>query len=180
MVEGTPLLPSATEPLSVLLMNTIWADRAAVHDAFATRDEFAAWLAVLAPRLPDGAVVRQVTQADLKAFRATRGAARRLAADRTADPRPRATEPSTPAQLAEAVGIINAAVAAAPPTPSLLWPDATCAIVAPPSVRAAVAALAVLAADTIEVIAGAKQGPLRACLAAGCVLYFVKDHPRRE
>src|SRR5207248_3930736 len=117
---------------------------------------------------------------DLKAFRATRGAARRLAADRTADPRPRATEPSTPAQLVEAVGIINAAVAAAPPTPSLRWPDATRAMVAPSSVRAAVAALAALATDTVEVIAGAGEGPLRACLAPGCVRDFVKDRPRRE
>src|SRR2546429_545268 len=71
MLEGTPLLPSATEPLSVLLMNTIWADRAGIHDAISTRDELAAWLAVLATRLPDGAAVRRATQADLKAFRAT-------------------------------------------------------------------------------------------------------------
>ncbi len=34
-----------------------------------------------------------------------------------------------------------------------------------------------LAADAIEFLASGPE--LRACLAPGCVLYFVKDHPRR-
>jgi predicted RNA-binding Zn ribbon-like protein len=40
--------------------------------------------------------------------------------------------------------------------------------------------LAALAADAIELLTGPARADLRACHAPGCVLMFVKDHPRRE
>jgi predicted RNA-binding Zn ribbon-like protein len=40
--------------------------------------------------------------------------------------------------------------------------------------------LAAVAADAIELVTGADRGRLRICGAPGCVLAFVKDHPRRE
>ena len=43
------------------------------------------------------------------------------------------------------------------------------------------AARAMIAVDAVALLAGdPESGPLRACLAPGCVLYFVADHPRRE
>ena len=40
-------------------------------------------------------------------------------------------------------------------------------------------ALAALAADAIELLTGPERENLRACGAPGCVLIFLKDHPRR-
>jgi predicted RNA-binding Zn ribbon-like protein len=40
--------------------------------------------------------------------------------------------------------------------------------------------LGVIASSTIALIDGSQAGELRACGAPGCVLMFVKDHPRRE
>lgn len=42
------------------------------------------------------------------------------------------------------------------------------------------AALAAVATDAIRLLAGPRRAELRACPAAGCVLFFVRDHPRRE
>ena len=40
--------------------------------------------------------------------------------------------------------------------------------------------LGALAADTIDLLTGPTRTDLRACGAAGCVLVFVKQHPRRQ
>jgi predicted RNA-binding Zn ribbon-like protein len=40
--------------------------------------------------------------------------------------------------------------------------------------------LGVIAADTIELLGGPRSDDLRACGAPGCMLMFLKDHPRRE
>jgi predicted RNA-binding Zn ribbon-like protein len=40
--------------------------------------------------------------------------------------------------------------------------------------------LAALARDTIELLTSPLANELRACDAPGCVLTFLKDHPRRE
>jgi predicted RNA-binding Zn ribbon-like protein len=42
------------------------------------------------------------------------------------------------------------------------------------------AGLARVAENAIELLGGADAARLRACRAPGCVLYFVKTHPRRE
>ncbi|HEY0937513.1 MAG TPA: CGNR zinc finger domain-containing protein, partial [Trebonia sp.] len=42
------------------------------------------------------------------------------------------------------------------------------------------AGLAQVAALAVELLGGPGAGELRACYAPGCVLYFVKTHPRRE
>jgi hypothetical protein len=49
-----------------------------------------------------------------------------------------------------------------------------------PPGRLAPAALATVATESIDLLAGPDAPQLRACYAPGCVLYFVKDHPRRE
>jgi len=50
----------------------------------------------------------------------------------------------------------------------------------PRRASAARSALAQLGQDAVELLTGPAAVRLRACNAPGCVLYFVKTHPRRE
>jgi predicted RNA-binding Zn ribbon-like protein len=42
------------------------------------------------------------------------------------------------------------------------------------------AVLSRIAEQGVELFTGPRRASLRACHAPGCVLYFVRDHPRRE
>ena len=105
------------------------------------------------------------------ALRGLRDALRVLAADRTADPRPVASRDRD--RVAEAVATLNATAALAPAWPTLVDGRVEWASAAEGDARAA----GELAAHAVHFLAGDPE--LRACLAPGCVLYFVKDHPRR-
>jgi predicted RNA-binding Zn ribbon-like protein len=61
----------------------------------------------------------------------------------------------------------------------LLWPDRVAHRSVAAGVRPPLAALSAVAASAVELF-GASDDRLRACPAPGCVLYFVKDHQRRE
>jgi len=76
----------------------------------------------------------------------------------------------------EALVALNAALAAAPP-PVLRRVDGSFRLGA--GRRTVPAVLAELAMEGAALVADPDR-PLRACRAPGCVLYFVKDHPRRE
>ena len=179
MVE-VALLPNPGEPLSVLFMNTLWADRDGVHDVLDHRSGLTGWLGAVATRLPVGAQPRRVQAEDAATFRQLRDALRRLAAERTADPRPGAVNPSIPAVVAEAARVLNNALALAPAIARLSWPDGELTSAAPTGASPAVAALSAIAADGAAQLSREHLDRLRACLAPGCVLYFVQDHPRRE
>lgn len=161
--------PVSGEPAPVRLMNTVHADRSGVHDSLATVADLRRFLAA-----QPGGVPGRVTASDLAAARALRDALRRLAADVTGDDRPAALSP-----LGEraAVAVVNTTLAAVAP-PVLHRAEGQWQL-GPAARRTVAAALAGLAADGAALIADPSQ-PLRACLAPGCVLYFVKDHPRRE
>lgn len=174
------LLPSPGEPLSVLFMNTLWADRQGVHDVLDHCGDLAGWLGQAAPRLPVGAQPRRVQTEDAAAFRELRDALRRLAAERTDDPRPRAVNRSAPAVVAEAAQALNNALALAPAVARLSWPKGELTLAAPAGASPTAAALSAIAADGAAQLSREHAGRLRACLAPGCVLYFVQDHPRRE
>ena len=174
------LLPNPDEPLSVLFLNTLWADRDGVHDVLDDGSGLTNWLAVVAPRLPTGAQPKRVPAQDATAFRQLRDALRQLAADRTKDPRHRAVIPASTAGIAEAARIVNDALALAPALIQLSWPGGKLTRAAPPGSAAPAAALSAIAADGAAVLSRAQQDQLRACLAPGCVMYFVQDHPRRE
>src|SRR6476646_6770325 len=107
MYDGPVTQPPTTapllgEPLAVELMNTIWADRSGVHDALADEAGTLAWLRAVEPRLPRSPAVdrwlRDVSSTDpstelseaTEGLRRLRDALRRVAATRTADPRPAA------------------------------------------------------------------------------------------
>ena len=104
-------------------------------------------------------------------LRRLRDALRVLAADRTGDPRPVAA--GHEADVPRAVATLNEVAALAPTWPELVDGRLVWASGADPEARA----LGELAGEAVRFLA---EGPeLRACLAPGCVLYFVKDHPRR-
>ena len=162
------LLPNPDEPVPVLLMNTIWADTAGVHDALTTPQQLTAWLDALFPRLPAIAAAGRRARPDkddLAQFQRLRDALRDLAAELTDDPRPHAAHRNV--------------TRAAPSWPRLRWTSRAAVAAVPAGTRPATAALSTIAAEAVGLFV-ASDTTLRACLAPGCVLYFIKDHPRRE
>jgi predicted RNA-binding Zn ribbon-like protein len=169
-------LLSSGEPVPVRLMNTIRADRHGLRDDLRTVDDLREWLALVAG--VEGWGPGSVEESDLERFRRLRDALRRLAAFRTGDDRPAAI---TSAQdLEAAVAEVNDAAAQAPTWPTLALREGRLHRL--PSVEAGVVAqcLSSIAAQAVDLLGDPESSPLRACRAPACVLYFVKDHPRRE
>jgi predicted RNA-binding Zn ribbon-like protein len=165
---------TAGESVPVRLMNTIWADRGGVHDALTTAGDLSAWLGAVDPQTGPIAVRRK----DLARFRTLRDALRRLAALLTDDDRAAAASATT--DVERAVADVNAAAAAAPVRRVLAHRSGTLALAEAGSGNRATRALATIAQESIELLGGADGRRLRACHGPGCVLYFLKDHPRRE
>jgi predicted RNA-binding Zn ribbon-like protein len=161
------------EPVPVRLMNTIWADASGVHDHLQSPADVDAWLdAAGIDRL--GA---RATSEELAGTRALRDATRRLAAYVTGDYREAAT--SATGSVHDALTAVNAA-ACELPTPQLELRDGRLAATAQARVSPIMTGIAQVAEGTIELLGGSTSDSLRACHAPGCVLYFVKTHPRRE
>ncbi|WP_250036375.1 CGNR zinc finger domain-containing protein [Paractinoplanes maris] len=162
------------EPLPIELMNTVWADRDGIHDALT--DEFGAWVAAIGARagvleLPAAA---SGASRSAKRLRTLRDAMRRLAAEQTSDPRDIAVDGTA---LSWAVATVNEAAAAAPAWTELEWPARR---VTRTRAVSFAALEGLLAAQMIDLLTGEQRDDLRACLAPGCVLYFVKPRNRRE
>jgi predicted RNA-binding Zn ribbon-like protein len=170
------------EPLPVELMNTVGADRDGAHDALENNAGAAAWLRAVADRIgaeagtEPGQLDADAVRPIAGALRELRDALRRLAAEATRDPRPPATAPEL--TRPEAIATLNALAEA---WPELVWPDD-----GHPSrayrARGTAAGLAVelIAHQGVELFTGPARDRLRPCLAPNCLLFFVKDHPRRE
>jgi predicted RNA-binding Zn ribbon-like protein len=161
------------EPLPVRLMSTIRAGTDGIHDDLSTTAALDEWLdAVGIDRA--GA---HATEGDLAQARALRDAVRRLAAYVTEDGRPGAAVAIT--EIAEALGRLNA-IAAELPAPRLALRDGRLerGLAAGPS--PVTIGLAQVAEQAVALLGGEDAARLRACYAPGCVLYFVKTHPRRE
>jgi predicted RNA-binding Zn ribbon-like protein len=182
MDTAAPLLG---EPVAVELMNTIWADREGVHDALDGPAEASAWLRAI--RHAAESVITADASAPLPTLgddlidrlRTLRDALRRLAAEATSDPRSAANSPI--ADIATAVDELNNAAAAAPSWSRLHWPRR---VKAPArTLHAAATADEALLSQIAEngiALFSENRSQLRACLGPGCILYFVKHHPRRE
>ncbi|MEI6252351.1 MAG: ABATE domain-containing protein [Mycobacteriaceae bacterium] len=161
------------EPVPVRLMNTIWADTSGIHDDLATTADVRDWL--MATEVCDR--ITSCSRRELQRARLLRDALRRLAAFLTVDPRQAAQSPL--ADLDEAMNAVNALTADTQPDRltlrhgHLTRVDAT-------SVSPATTALAKVATEAVHLLTGPDASRLRACQAPGCVLYFVKAHPRRE
>ncbi|HEY2195835.1 MAG TPA: CGNR zinc finger domain-containing protein [Actinomycetospora sp.] len=170
------------ESWPVELMNTVRAGRQGVQDTLDDPEQAAAWLeraglglggAVLGPMGPPGPLDIDV----LQRLRTLRDALRRLAAEATADDRTTWTSPV--GHVDEAVAVVNAAAAAAP-TWAALDRDADGGLVrvARSAASPALAVVGMLAERAVDLFTDPEG--LRACRAPGCVLYFVKAHPRQE
>ena len=163
--------PLRDEPIAIELHNTVYAANGVAVDGLADSAGAAAWLDALGPRLPEGGSGRRSAprRDELVALRTV---VRDALADAVAGtPTPRAT-----------LEAINADSARAPRSPVALWQPAgapLAGIDVQGATRADVA-LAALAADAIDLLTGPHRADLRACGAPGCVLMFLKDHPRRE
>jgi predicted RNA-binding Zn ribbon-like protein len=195
-VAGTAA-PLLGEPLPVELMNTVWADRDGLHDELRDAAGLAAWLHAVAGRfaaggagggpggggpglavvLPGGRPGRELAGQ----FRELRDGLRGLAAAVTADPRARAAGTGTP-DVAAAVRAVNAACARAPLWSRLTWasPPGAPARTLRSAGTGAEAALSWIAEAAVLLFTSPDAGQLRACPGPGCVLYFVRAHPRRE
>jgi predicted RNA-binding Zn ribbon-like protein len=101
---------------------------------------------------------------------------RRLAAVRTSDPRERGA--SAIADVDTAIRTVNHYAGLARPVLELVDGVFARAVHTPdnPDVRL----LGTIATQAVELFGQGDDLDLRACLGPGCVLYFIKDHPRRE
>jgi predicted RNA-binding Zn ribbon-like protein len=161
------------EPLPVRLMSTIWADADGVHDDLRTTDDVDQWLdAVGVDRA--GA---HASESELATARALRDAVRRLAAYVTGDGRPSAVSAIT--DVAAALGQVNS-IAAEFPAPCLALRGGRLQLGAHGGRSPVTTGLAQVAEQAVGLLGGEDAARLRACHAPGCVLYFVKTHPRRE
>ena len=183
MSTSAPLLG---EPLPVEFMNTIWADQDGVHDALETPQQAADWLVAVIDRLdvpvtadPATDPVTQMAQT-WRLARDLRDALRYLAAEAADDDRPAVASVVNDAQ--RAVTLVNKAAALAPRWSALQLPahGAPPTLVTKTAKSAQDAAISQIADNAIALLSGELGPRLRACHAPGCVLYFVKQHARRE
>jgi predicted RNA-binding Zn ribbon-like protein len=160
------------DPPAVRLMNTVWADRHGRHDALADASALRHFLRIIGA---DGVGARATVTVDQVAeARRLRDALRRLGAAVTEDDRPAA---ATGLSERAATDTVNRFLVVAPAETLRRSRDGWV-------LRAAVdspvnAALTALAREGAGLVADPSR-PLDACRAPGCVLYFVRDHPRRE
>ena len=116
------------------------------------------------------------TESELSTARALRDAVRRLAAHVTEDGRPGAAVAIT--DLAEALDRLNAIAGQLPP-PRLALRDGRLELGVPGESAPVSIGLAQVAEQAVALLGGDDAVRLCACYAPGCVLYFVKTHPRR-
>ena len=161
--------PLWQEPLAVELHNTIYASGGQARDGIETPDGLRSWLAGIAEWLPEQARAARATRHS--EFLALRAAIREaLLAVREGKRVP-----------ADALESINRAAELAPTSSHAVQRPAG-RVEAKTRFHSADptdVALAALAADAIELLTGSQRENLRACEAPGCVLVFLKDHPRR-
>jgi predicted RNA-binding Zn ribbon-like protein len=161
------------EPDPVRLMSTIWADTAGVHDDLLAPSDLDAWLDAIGTNRAGA----RATKSQLADARALRDAVRRLAAEVTHDTRDAATSPAS--DIHAAVAAVNASISRLP-TPRLEIKNGQLERNRGDDDSPIATALARLAEQSSQLLTDEPATTLRACRAPGCVLYFVKSHPRRE
>src|SRR6185437_10660588 len=163
----------------VELMNTIWADRDGQYDSLLRARDAGLWLTSVRDRRETGGrhVPSRITSKTQGELVELRDALRTLAAEVTRDPR----DAVDPRRRTDAVAVLNRLCASAPVWSQLDWPrDGAPSRAVRSFGSSAQGVLAELAEQGVQLFSGPSATELRACLAPGCVLYFVKDHPRRE
>jgi predicted RNA-binding Zn ribbon-like protein len=179
-MSGEALTTRATllgEPLPVELMNTVTVVDDGVYDALAGDDEAAAWLRAVAGRIETaaGAGPGAGNDAAARPLRQLRDALRRLAVEATGDSRPPATAPEL--SRPDAIATLNALALT---RPELVWPADGAPVRVFRAYGTAGLAVELIAQQGVELFTGPGRESLRPCLAPNCLLFFAKDHPRRE
>lgn len=155
--------------MAVELHNTLYASAGKPLDGLADRASSEAWVAGLAPRLPTGGKGAGPKPAELIALRQAVRQALQAVID------------GVPPSRAS-IETVNQCCARASRSRVARW-LAHARLVADWDFGRASRAdvvLSALAADAIDLLTGPDAVNLRVCGAPGCVLMFVKDHPRRE
>ena len=161
--------PVREEPLAIELYNTIYVGDGVVVDGLAEPTSASAWLAALRERFPLGGAGGEPIQDELTVLREV-----------VRDVLGATIEQRTPSKVG--IEALNAASARAPRSSAARWrhgrdPEP---IVRFHSDRRADIMISAIASDAIELVTGPARTALRSCGAPGCVLMFIKDHPRRE
>ena len=187
MTSALASAPLLGEPLPVELMNTLWADRDGLHDALGSPADAGGWLRAVSDRgeVPAAELLGwldAVSEGELNVVHQDlselRDAARRLAARQTGDTREAAL---AAVDVTSAIAAVNLLAASAQAWPLLDWPEDA----GPQASRISRSApgpvfVADLARACVALLGGPTGDRLRACHGPGCVLYFIKQHPRRE
>lgn len=160
--------PLRGEPLAVELHNTLYAGSGGAVDGLADRASAAAWLAAIDDRLPEGGDGPWPTVEELTDLRAAVGQALRAALAQTAPDE-------------NALEAINRASSRAPRSPIAVWAPGGVPVATTDHHGASRADIVIgsLASDAIDLLTGPRRADLRACGGPGCVLLFLKSHPRR-
>jgi predicted RNA-binding Zn ribbon-like protein len=147
-------------PVAILFANSRYAVRGRLQEGIGTVADLSTWLR-------DHAGVHNVNIRNVDNSVRLRDAIRAVfgACVDGAPPRP------------EWLAVINSAAEAAPYWPAL---GPSYEIEERTAGDGLDAALAAIARDAMNLLAGPLREDLRACRAPGCVKFFVKDHPRRE
>ena len=161
--------PLRHEPLAVELHNTLYASHGTAIDGLAESRSAEAWLETIADRLPAGGSGRGPARDELIALRRVVREALHAA-----------IEDGTPSRAT--LDALNRASGRAPRSLAARWSKH-----GPPireerfhGASRADIVISVLAADAIDLVTGTNRSLLRVCGASGCVLMFLKSHPRRE
>ncbi|GIH25248.1 hypothetical protein Aph01nite_35580 [Acrocarpospora phusangensis] len=173
------------EPLPIELMNTYGMVRGEPHDAVSDNAAMAAWLRAVEGRIRseaggtadslvwDEAAVRPIATR----LRNLRDALRLLAAEATGVSWP----PAASSVITTRRDALDAMNALAPAWPELVWPagEQPARMLRTPGTPGELA-LFLIAHQGVELFASPSRERLRACRAPGCLLFFLKEHPRRE
>lgn len=164
--------PVLEEPAPIELANTRFSSRTgSAADALRTAEDLAVWLGRVADRFPPGLAAAAAASArdeDAARARVLRDAIRSLLKSSTdCGPLDAAAAAAVNAAASDGPGWLELDVRDGSPAPPVRR------FSAPPMA----AVLSAVAQETVELLAAG--APVRACASPGCVLFFVKDHPRR-
>lgn len=160
--------PLRDEPPAIELHNTVYAASGTAADGLSCERGVQAWLSGMADRLPAGGTAGVVRRAELLAVREAIRGVLRTAADGAVPSR-------------EDVERLNEASARAPHHLTAVWAGSG-RLMSDVDIGGATTedvVLAALARDAIDLITGRRREGLRGCGAPGCVLLYLRSHPRQ-
>jgi len=161
-----------TEPLAVEFANTWYAVRGKEREGVGTPAELARWLREHGlPTGVDSEAHADIGEQAVRDFLTLRNTIRSLL---------HATAEGEPLPEAD-TATVNKASEQAPRWPLLAGTaEAGYGVIEMTTADPLPSARAQIARDAITLLGGPLREDVRACHAPGCVLYFIKDHPRRE